>query len=227
MTTESTTGHVEMPILLVARACALVLAVADAVAVATIAIRRNADVSGSVMAITIACLVVLAVVLAFAALHRRTAEHPVVFANALLAGCALQALLLITVYFPVARPLPVGFVVLLLVLTVLVALAAGLTAHRSVTEHLLLQSAHRAFAVALWVLVGRIVLAFWNRPLDLTAKLLPVAFALFAWSALAPLGVIWLRPANAETYDEAKPLTWAAAVFLIPTLAWLIVSTRV
>jgi hypothetical protein len=221
-----------LPILTVARAGAILVGAANVAAVALIALRHPAGVSALVLTPAFACFVVIGSALLFVALHRRTAQHPGTFAAAVLLACAAEALLLLALIFLAPAGLLRGALAgVLIALTGVAALLAGLVAYRPETERILLQSAHRAFSVAVWVLAGRVVLAFWltsgsGSLGDIRAKLLPLAFGLFAWSALVPLGLVWLRPVSAEAREEARPLTRAAAVLLIPTLAWLVISTR-
>jgi hypothetical protein len=206
------------------------LAAADLAAVLLIALRRPGGVTASTLTPALAYFVIAAIALAFVAVHRRATQRPRTFVAVVLAICAAQSAVLATLFFAAlngaAAILPAPFTTSLFVITLAVALSAALIAHRAATENLLLQSAHRAFSIALWVLVARIALAVWNRPLELTKNLLPISFMLFAWSAVAPLALLWLRSPYPETYKEAKPLARAAAIFLLTTLTWLIVSTR-
>jgi hypothetical protein len=224
-------------LLLAARIACAALAAVGLVAVVTMIVgawRRGATAAAPPgAAVGLAVFVVGAIAFAFLAAHGRARVRPRAFAGVALGVCAAQAAalawLLIATGPSAAAPsaqriLPAPFLGTVLALTLTAAALLGLIAARSATEDFLLQSAHRAFAVGFWLLVARAVFLVWDRPLAVREKLLPAAFVLFAWSALAPLALVHLRPERRRVYDEASPLALAAAVMLVPTIAWLVLA---
>jgi len=115
-----------------------------------------------------------------------------------------------------------------LTLTVAAAIIFALLRSRNATQALLLQASHRAIALALWILIAKLVLTAWGRPLTWLKHLMPAAFVLLAVAALAALAVCYTSrdddAADPTTFTEARHLTRTAAALLGGTLLWMLAS---
>jgi hypothetical protein len=86
------------------------------------------------------------------------------------------------------------------------------------------QIAHRALSVAVWVLVGRAVFAFWPRNFDFVFYLLPAAFVCLDVALAASFLSVWVARHRRTGDPEPRSLAWASLALLVPTVAWMLTS---
>lgn len=184
--------------------------------------------SGGAYAAFLALQVALAVLLAFCAAYRPTAAHVAVFAAVALTSAAVLAatlLILILRDDAVPRALTV-FRTSGIGLSVAASVLFALLRSRPATHAVLLQTAHRAIALALWLLIAKVILTAWGRPLTWVKHLLPAAFVLSAVAALAALTVLYTSRDEPDVtpFAEARHLTKVSAVLLAATLVWMLLA---
>ena len=164
----------------------------------------------------------------FLAAHRFAPAHAATFGGVALAAAAANAILLgLLLYVDGSSSPGLGRLRLgLLLLTLAAGVAFGLVRHSVATAGILLQAAHRAIAVVVWLLIARLILGAWGRPFPWVAQLLPVAFGLTGLAAVCSLTILYASRGDLgpEPFGEARRLTRASIAFLVPTLAWLIAS---
>jgi hypothetical protein len=88
-------------------------------------------------------------------------------------------------------------------------------------DHCFRQTAHRALSVAIWLLVGRTVLAFWPRTFDFAPMLLIAAFLCLDVTIAAAFMSLGVARHRQEPTREPKTLLLVALTLLIPTLLWI------
>jgi hypothetical protein len=168
---------------------------------------------------------VTAVLLAFLAAYRPTPARAAGFAGATLAATAVHAATTLVLLARVDAA-PTGltrFRFALLALAVLTATAAAMLRDRRALHGFLLQLAHRAVALALWLLIAKLVIAAWGRPMPAATHLLPAAVALLAAAFLSATTVLLTsrRGSDRATLDESGRLTRVAAFLLAAAILWL------
>lgn len=87
---------------------------------------------------------------------------------------------------------------------------------------LLLQTAHRALSLTVWILAAKGVLLAWGRPMVLAVYLLPAACTLSLAGALG--AVVVMRNGRDDARAEARELAVAGAIMGAAALAWMIIS---
>ena len=103
-----------------------------------------------------------------------------------------------------------------------------------VIDNIFRQTAHRAISLAIWLIVGRVVLALWPRTFDFAVYLLPEALACLAIAL--PAAFLSLTVARHRRQDER--VQWGlilvslvlavlvAGWMFLPKLAWLLFHAR-
>jgi hypothetical protein len=89
-------------------------------------------------------------------------------------------------------------------------------------DHFFRQSAHRALSVAIWLLAGRIVFAFWPRKFDFTFYLLPAAFVCLDIALIAACLSRWFAGRSRNDPREPRTLAWTSLALLVPTILWML-----
>jgi hypothetical protein len=84
------------------------------------------------------------------------------------------------------------------------------------------QVAHRALSVAVWVLIGRVVFAFWPRDFDFVFYLLPTAFVCLDVALAASFLSVWVARHRRTGDTEPRSLAWASVALLVPTVVWML-----
>lgn len=95
-------------------------------------------------------------------------------------------------------------------------------------DYFLRQMAHRALSLGIWLLVARVVFAFWPRNFDFTFYLLPATFVCLDVALIAAF--ISLVIARRDGRDDARePLAAAVAAvaLLIPTVVWMFLPSLI
>jgi hypothetical protein len=182
--------------------------------------------SGGAYAAFLALQVALAVLLAFCAAFRPAATHVRVLAGVALTATAVLAATLLTLACRddgVPRALTL-FRASALALSVAAAILFALLRNRSATHAVLLQTAHRAIALALWLLIAKVILTAWGRPLTWVSHLLPGAFSLCAVAACSALAVLYTSRDEPDPapFAEARHVTKVSAALLAATFAWML-----
>src|SRR5438552_3127218 len=95
-------------------------------------------------------------------------------------------------------------------------------------DYFLRQVAHRALSLGIWLLVARIVFAFWPRNFDFTFYLLPAAFACLDVALIAAfIALLIARRDGRDDAREPRPAMLAAVVLLIPTVVWMFLPSLI
>lgn len=181
---------------------------------------------GGLYAAFLAIHVLITVLLAFLAAYRPGATHVDAFTAAALAATATLAVILATLVLRddgAPRALTV-FRAAALVLTIAAAILFAFIRSRTATHAVLLQASHRGIAFAIWIILAKLILTAWGRPLTWLGHLLPASFVLLAVAAVAALAVCYTsrdEPA-AATFTEARHLTRTSAALLAATLVWML-----
>jgi hypothetical protein len=186
---------------------------------------------GGPYAAFLALQVAVAVLLGFLAAYRPGAAHVRAFATAAFAAAAVLAATLATLALRgdgVPGPLTV-LRAAALALSVAAAVVFALVRSRPATHAVLLQLSHRAIALAIWVLIARLILTAWGRPLTWVRHLLPAAFVLLAIAALSALAALYTSRDEPDIapFAEARHLTKVSAAFLAVTFGWLLLAALV
>jgi len=112
-----------------------------------------------------------------------------------------------------------------LALTIAAAILFAFIRSRTATHAVLLQAAHRGIALSIWIILAKLILAAWGRPLTWLGHLLPASFVVLAVAAVAALAVCYTsrdEPAAAATFTEARHLTRTSAALLAGTFVWML-----
>jgi hypothetical protein len=206
----------------------------------------------SAYALCIAVPVLVGVLLAFLAAHRRARVRPLTFARVGLTAVLVQGvftailavhavmLLKDTDAADLATVASAKGVLLgrlaLLGLTLVGVAAFAVIRYPARTRAYLRQIAHRAIGLGVWVLAAKLGLAVWRGSASaasstssasalMTLDLSPAALGLFVLAGVCALMALWTSRDEAEAFDEARRLTWAAGAFLLVTLAVISCST--
>jgi predicted permease len=104
-----------------------------------------------------------------------------------------------------------------------------------VIDNIFRQTSHRAISLAIWLIVGRLVLALWPRTFDFSFYLLPAALGCLALAlpaAFLSLTVARHRSQNERAQWGLILVSLVLAVLVagwmfLPKLAWLLFHARV
>lgn len=206
-----------------ARIACAVLTLADIVAIGAVILAPNTCSSHAACFVYLFIFTILGASFGVLGLYSRGHSRVRVFATVLITDAILQIIVLIPFLLESGANQP-GRLLLairlgLLALSLMSLIVFGLLASPVITHGLLLQSAHRAIALGIWVLVGRAILEVWNRPLPLTEYLIPIAYILFVIAVAAAQIVYWTARENFSA--EARGVFFASAAFAIATLLFL------
>jgi hypothetical protein len=212
--------------LFVARCACAALALTAVIALCWMIAAGPRDMSGGAYAAFLALHVVVTVLCAFLAAYRPGAAHAEVFTAVALGATALLAATLATLLLRAdgaPRALTV-FRSAALILTIAAAVLFALIRSRTATHAFLLQASHRGIALALWILIAKLILTAWGRPLTWLRHLMPAAFVLLAVAALTALVVCYTSrdEPDPSTFAEARHLTKTSAILLGGTLVWML-----
>jgi hypothetical protein len=211
-----------------ARRAAGVLAGANLVYVLWMILNAPQGLSGLGYAVSLAILVLAGVLMGFLAAHPRARIRPMTFARvgrtaawvqtaclALLVGFAWQAR-----HSEVGLSAATWFYVRvgMLVLTLATVVAFSAIAQPRPTFGLLHQTAHKSIALAILLVLARVGLAIWGRPIEVTPSLLPWAIGLISLAGLAATGMAYVAR-EPEQAGEARGLLWTVAIMIVPLLA--------
>lgn len=182
--------------------------------------------SGGPYAAFLAIHVAAAVLFAFLAAYRPGAAHADAFTAVALAATAVPAAALALLLLRddgVPHTLTV-FRAAALVLTVAAAVLFASIRNRAATQAVLLQASHRGIALAIWIILAKLILTTWGRPLTWLGHLLPASFVILAATAVTALAVCYISrdEPDAATFTEARHLTRTSAVLLAGTLVWML-----
>jgi hypothetical protein len=201
-----------------ARVAAALLALATLLAVCSTIVAGPRGLSAGTYVLFLGLQVATTVLFAFLAGYRPGPAHTPAFAAVALAAAALEAFTQLTLLTLTAAAPRTLTTIRITVLTLSIAAAAifGLVRNRPALQAILLQLAHRTLALTLWLLIARVALGIWGRPLTWTAHLLPAAFACTAIAALAALTVLYTSRHDADPapFAESRHLTKVSALLL-------------
>ena len=209
----------------VARGLCAALALATITAVFWMILAGPRGRSGAVYVALLALQVATAVLFAFLAAYRPAPDQATTFGAAALAAVSVHAVTLVLLLTR-ADTAPAGltrFRLALLALAAATGVTVAMLRDRRAVHALLLQLAHRAIALALWLLIAQIVIAAWGRPLPAAVYLLPTAAALLAAalvSAITTLATIRRSP-EAAASAESRHLIPVSSILLAAILLWL------
>ena len=210
----------------VARCACAALALTVVIALCWMIAAGPRDMSGGAYAAFLALQVLITVLFAFLAAYRPGAAHAHIFTAVALAATALCAATLATLLLRAdgAPRALTAFRAAALALTVAAVVLFALIRNRPATHAVLLQASHRAIALALWVLIAKLILTAWGRPLTWLRHLMPAAFVLLAVAALVALVVCYTSRDEPDpaTFTEARHLAKVSAALLGGTLVWML-----
>jgi hypothetical protein len=219
------------PLILTARIAAAALALASLLAVCSTIVAGPRGPSSGTFVIFLGVQVATTVLLAFLAGYRPGPTHTAPFAAVALSAAITDAVTQLTLLtLTDASPRPLTTVrVAVLTLSITTAAIFGLVRNRPAFQSLLLQLAHRSLALTLWLLIARVVLAIWGRPLTWTGHLLPAAFTVAALAAVAALTVLYTSRHDPDPapFAESRRLTKVAVVLLALILVCMPLATLV
>jgi hypothetical protein len=192
--------------------------------------------AGAVYAFCLALPVLAGVLLAFLAGNGRARVRPMGFARVGLITGSIQATFLAALVIHAAwlkldgendAASLLGVRLGLLGLTLACVVGFSLVTSRAATHAFLQQVAHRAVSLGIWVCLAWVGLKCWDRPLEVTALLVPAAFALFALGGISALAVLWTARDRPTTFDAARGVTMAAAALLLGTVVVIVIAAHV
>jgi hypothetical protein len=213
--------------LFIARCTCAALALAVLIALVWMIAAGPRAMPGGPYAAFLALHVAVAVLFAFLAAYRPGAAHAETFTTVAVTATAILAATLATLLLrdDAAPRALTAFRAADLILTIAAAVLFALIRSRTATHAVLLQTSHRGIALALWIILAKLILTAWGRPLTWLGHLLPASFILLAVAALAALAVSYTsrdEPADPATFTEARHLTRTSAALLAATLVWML-----
>jgi len=94
-------------------------------------------------------------------------------------------------------------------------------------DHFFQQTAHRAISMAIWLLVGRILLAAWPRNFDFTIYLLPVALSCLAMALPAAFLSATVARHRRQCERGQWGMVFVSLALLLVVLGWMLIPKLV